>query len=325
MGFLGGSGFKRFWVKVSQRLKKIGCFDLLMELTFLGTASMIPTAKRNHTALFLQHNGVGVLFDCGEGTQRQFRKAKIKPTKINIICISHWHGDHVLGLPGLLDTLDNLSEGTEIKVFGPKGIKKQFEFMSKAFPSHREMKITVTEVGEGVFYDAKEFSLEAYELDHTIRAMGFRFVEKDRRRIDMKKAKKAGLKEGPLLGKIQRGEDVTVDKKKVKAKDITDLVVGKKFGYIADTLDNKNNLKIAKGCDVLVSESSFASDLEDQARLYKHMTAKQAATIAKKSGVGKLFLIHLSSRYPNPKIVLEDATQVFSSSIVPKDLDSISF
>ena len=295
-----------------------------MELTFLGTASMIPTAKRNHTALFLQHNGAGILFDCGEGTQRQFRKAKIKPTKISIICISHWHGDHVLGLPGLLDTLDNLSSDAELRVFGPKGIKKQFDLVGRAFPSHREMKIIVEEVSEGVFYDSKEFSLEAYELEHTICAIGFRFVEKDRLRIDMKKAKKAGLKEGPLLGKIQRGEDVTVDGKKVKSADITDLVIGKKMGYIADTLDNKNNLKIAKGCDVLVSEASFASDLKDQAVLYKHMTAKQAATVAKKAGVGRLYLIHLSSRYPRSKEILEDAAAVFKNTVVAKDLDVIT-
>ncbi len=296
-----------------------------MELTFLGTASMIPTARRNHTALYLQHGGVGVLFDCGEGTQRQFRKAKIKPTKIDYICISHWHGDHVLGLPGLLDTIDNLKDGVgEITIFGPKGIKKQFDLVNKAFPSHRRMSVIVKEITPGAFFEGKDFHLEAYELNHTVTCFGYKFVEKDKRRIDMKLAKKHGLSQGPLLGKIQQGESVTVNGKKVKADDVSVVVPGNVVGYIADTIDTKENGKLAKGCDVLVCESSFASDLVDQAKQYKHMTAKQAALVAKKGKVGKLYLIHLSSRYPTSKEVLADAKEVFASSFVPKDLDSIS-
>jgi len=291
-----------------------------MQLTFLGTAAMVPTKDRNHSGFFLDYKDEGILFDCGEGIQRQFRMAGIKITRVTKILISHWHGDHVLGLPGLIQTLGAREYSGVLEIYGPVGTKERFKAMFDAFVFDRRLDMKIEEVKEGIFFQNKNFSLEAFELEHKVKTFGFRFVEEDRRRIDVKAVKKLGIPPGPLLGKLQDNKVVTFKGKKISPKDTTYTVEGKKIAYIADTVLCNNCYKLAKDADVLVCESTYASNLLSKAEEYYHMTSKQAALIASKANAEKLILTHFSNRYKNTQELEEDARNVFDNTLCAYDL-----
>ncbi|MBI2657082.1 MBL fold metallo-hydrolase, partial [Candidatus Woesearchaeota archaeon] len=156
-----------------------------MQITFLGTSSMVPTKERNQIAVFLSYGTEGILFDCGEGTQRQFKIAGISLTKVTKILISHWHGDHVLGLPGLMQTLSSLDYTGQLEIYGPEGTKKRMEKMFEAFVFDKRLDFAVKEVKNGHFFENDDFIIEAYQLEHGIETLGYRFIEKDRRKVDM--------------------------------------------------------------------------------------------------------------------------------------------
>ncbi len=294
-----------------------------MQVTFLGTSSMVPTKERNHTAVLISHNGHGILMDCGEGTQRQLKIAGIKPTQVTKVLISHWHGDHVLGLPGLIQTLGASEYTGTLEIYGPKGTKKRFEDMFKAFVFDRKLELTIHEVSPGKFFDCEEFSLEALPLEHNIDTLGYAFVEHDRRRIDVKAVKKLGIPEGPLLGQLQDNKTIEFKGKKVSPKDTTYVVPGKKITFIADTVYCNNAVKLAKDADLLICESTYSSKLEGKAEEYGHLTAKQAGLIANKANAKQLVLTHFSARYKNTQEVEEDAREVFDNVICAEDFMKI--
>jgi ribonuclease Z len=208
----------------------------MIELIFLGTSCMVPTKERNHPGLFISYNGDGLLFDCGENTQRQMKFVKLKPSQINKIFITHWHGDHVLGLPGLLQTLSGSDYDGTLEIYGPKGTKEFFKHMFKAFIFDNKMNMDIKEISKsGKVYENSEYKIEAYKLDHRVETYGFRFVEKDKRRINKEFITKHKIPEGPILGQLQKGKDVTFNNKKIKSKDATYVVPGKKIGIISDT------------------------------------------------------------------------------------------
>ncbi len=294
-----------------------------MEMIFLGTACMQPTKERNHSAAFITFKNEGILVDCGEGTQRQMRIAGIKPTKVTKILISHWHGDHVLGLPGLIQTIGANEYSGTLQIYGPRGTKKFIELVQKTFVGHEGVKFIVKEIESGVFFDGPDFKLECLPLVHSIPCLGFNFIEKDRRRIKVATVKTLGIPQGPLLGKLQRGNSVIFKGKKIMPGDVTYIVKGKKISFICDTLVCNNCYTLAKNADVLVSESVYTSKHEDKAREYKHLTAKQAALIANKAGAKKLILTHFSQRYKNTQEIEEDAKDYFSNVVCAYDLMKI--
>jgi len=177
-----------------------------IKVDFLGTGCMVPTIERNHSGYLISYKNHGILMDCGEGIQRQFKIAKIKPTKVTKILISHWHGDHVLGIPGFLENLSWAGYDRVLEIYGPKGTEKKIRLLRDIFKSHICIKFIVKDIEEGVFYEDDDYKLEAYELDHTIKSFGYKFVEKDKLKIDMRKAKKFGLEEGPELGRLLRNK-----------------------------------------------------------------------------------------------------------------------
>ena len=156
---------------------------------------MVPTKERNHSAVFLSYKAEGILVDCGEGTQRQMKIAGIKIAKVTKILISHWHGDHVLGLPGLIQSLGASEYSRALEIYGPKGTKQHIKAMFEAFVFDRPFEIKVVEVEKGVFFENKDFKLEALPLKHGIITIGFDFIEKDRRKIDIRAVKKLGIPE----------------------------------------------------------------------------------------------------------------------------------
>ena len=290
-----------------------------MQITFLGTSSMVPTKDRNQIAVFLSYGSEGILFDCGEGTQRQFKIAGISLTKITKILVSHWHGDHVLGLPGLIQSLSSMDYNGKLEIYGPTGTKKRMEKMFEAFVFDKRLNFVVKEVKSSVFFENNEFQLEAYPLEHGIETLGYRFVEKDIRKVDMKKIKKFGIPVGPLIGKLQQGKSIEVNDKKISTDDVTYIENGKKIAYITDTLLCDNCYKISQDADLLICESTYSSKLVGKSEEYGHMTAKQAAQVANKANVKQLILIHFSARYKNTQEIEEDARDIFDNVICAKD------
>lgn len=296
----------------------------MIKITFLGTSDAIPSAKRNHTSILLNYQKENILIDCGEGTQRQFRKAKINPGKVTRLLITHWHGDHVLGISGLLQTLAFSDYKKTLYVYGPKGTKKYFKELLKTFNFVGKFKLKIQDIESGKFLDEKDFFIEAEKMDHGIPCNAYSFVKKGKIRIDKDKLKKYKIPSGPLLQRLKQGKDISYQGKKYKFKDLTYVQDGKKISFVLDTSLNKSIAKFVKNSDVLISESTFSSELSDQAKEHKHMTSTQVAEVAKKADVKKLYLIHLSQRYEkNPNVILKEARKIFKNSYIPNDLDVI--
>ena len=287
----------------------------MTEIIFLGTSSMQPTKNRNHPSILIIHKGDHILMDCGEGTQRQLKIAGIKFNKISKILISHWHGDHVLGLPGLLSSMNFNDYNKTLNIYGPKGTKKYFNHVKKAFLEKCEVKVKINEIKKKTFFKSKEYNLEAISLNHGLPTLGFSFIENDKRRIKASKIKEFGIKPGPLLGKLQSGKSITLHSKRIKSDDVTYKIKGKKITYIPDTSYCKNAIELAKDSDLLISESSFSSVHKDKAIKYKHMTSSEAAQLAELSNSQKLVLTHFSQRYEKDLSELEDeAKSIFKKT-----------
>ncbi|MDO8467689.1 MAG: ribonuclease Z [Nanoarchaeota archaeon] len=291
-----------------------------IKLIFLGTGSSIPSKARNTPATFLEYDGNGFLFDCGEGTQRQFRYANLNPGKVDKIFISHWHGDHVLGLPGLIQTLASSGYNKKLEIYGPEGTKNFIKKMFEVFVFAENIDLEIHEVKDGVALDEKEFFIESRRMEHGPPCNAYNFVLKGQRRIDKNKLGKLKIMAGPHLQKLKEGKDALVDGKKLKFKELTYLEKGKKVSIVMDTKINAKIVPFVKEADVLIIETSFSDELKDHAEEKKHMTASQVAEIAKKAQVGKVYLTHLSPRYNNPKIILEEARKKFKNSELARDL-----
>jgi ribonuclease Z len=290
-----------------------------MEIVFLGTSCMVPTKDRNHQAIFISHKEEGLLIDCGEGTQRQFKIADIKQTKISKILITHWHGDHVLGLPGLLQTLNSSEYEGKLCIYGPIGTKKNFENMLVAFSFTLGFEYDINEIKGSSLIDLKEIEIEAKELDHSVPCLGYSIIEKDRKRIKVAFVKKKGIPEGPLLGELQNNKSIKWKNETITPEEATYTVKGKKITLILDTVLCTNAYKLAKDADLLICEAVYSDELINKAEEYKHMTALQAAELASQSNAKKLILTHFSQRYKTTEQIIEEAKTIFSDSAAAYD------
>ena len=290
-----------------------------MELLFLGTSSMVPTKERNQPALLVTTKYYDILIDCGEGTQRQLKHMQKSPNRIRKILITHWHGDHCLGLPGLLMTLGQNNYNEELEIYIPKGTAKNLESMMDAFLVNLSYSLKVIECSDGVVSSDDSLIIESAVMEHIVPCVNFSIKEKDRRRIKLKVIGKLGIPEGPLLGKLQSGKSIVWKGKKVSPEDATIVVQGKKISYITDTEQTDACYKIAENSDVLVCEATLKSELKDLATERQHLTPKMAAHIASHSGVKKLILAHFSQRYQSIKELEEDAKDVFADVIAAYD------
>ncbi len=291
-----------------------------MKIVFLGTTSMIPTKERNHSAILLRYRNENILIDCGEGTQRQLRICGFQPPRLTRILLTHWHGDHFFGLPGIIDNLARHNFAGTLYVHGPKGTKKYFEKMLDAFTLRNKIPISFTEIKkDSVFYENDDFALEAAYLKHSIPCIGYRFREKDARKVNMDYVKKFGLQEGPIIRNLQRGKDITFAGKKIRAKNATYLKKGKHVSFVLDTTLCPACYWLGKDADVLVCESTYCEDKKDKARAYMHLTSRQAASIAKKAKAKQLILTHFSQRYDSMECFEREAKSVFKNTILAKD------
>ena len=294
-----------------------------MKITFLGTSDSIPSAERNPTSVLLNFGRENILVDCGEGTQRQIRKAKINLCRITRILISHWHGDHILGIPGLLQTLALSGCNKTLFIYGPKGTKIFMRNLLNTFVFRERGKIKIEEVN-GRFLETDDFYIEAKKMTHGIPCNAYTFVKKGKRKINKKKLKKCKLPLGPLLKKLKEGKNITYKGKKYLAKNLTFQEGDCKVSFVFDTSVNKDIAPFVKNSDLFISEATFSSEFEEKAKAHKHLTSKQAAEIAKKANVKKLILTHISQRYKKePEKILNDAKKIFKNSFLVKDLDVI--
>ena len=291
----------------------------MIEIIFLGTSCMQPTKERNHNGILLKYNDEYILMDCGEGIQRQMRFAGIKPAKITKLLISHWHGDHVLGIPGLMSAMGADQYAKKLDIYGPKGSKEYFNHMFKSFDAKSIIKYDVTEVEKGDFFENEDFVLEAQPLKHTSKCIGFSFKEKDKRKIIVSKMKQFGLKEGPEIGKLQRGENIIFNSKKICPDEITKIISGKKISYVSDTVICDGANKLAKNADVLISEATHLTKLGSKTENFMHLTVKDAALIATENEVNQLILTHISPRYKGNLEIMEEAQKYFGNVIVAED------
>jgi len=297
-----------------------------INITFLGTGSAVPTKRRNHPAVLMQYKDENLLFDCGEGTQRQFRYANLNPCKITRIFISHWHGDHVFGIPGILQTLALNKYSGKLYIYGPKGTKQFMDLYERLFiKKGSTYEIEIKECIEGTILEEKEFQIDCMQMNHDCPCLAFSFTIKEKSRIDKAKLKKLKLPENsPLIGELAKGKTITFDGKKIDGKKLIYTENQRKVTYIMDTQANPQSIDLAKDSDILICESTYGEEEEEQAEEYKHMTSKQAAKLAKESKSKKLILMHLSQRYENPKHILEEAKKVFKETKIAEDLDKIS-
>lgn len=304
-----------------------------MELLFLGTGSGVPSKQRNvaSTALKLldERNSVW-LFDCGEGTQHQILRTTLKPRKIDKIFITHMHGDHIYGLPGLLSSRGFQGGETPVTVYGPKGIKGYVQTSLKYSGTHLNYPIKFVEFKEpGVIFEDKQFKVTVNKLQHGLPSYGFRIVEADHEgTLNAERLKELNVPSGPIYGRLKNKETVKLEDGRVL--DGHDFVGPKQRGRIVtilgDTKKHPNSEKLAKNTDVLVHEGTFGHEEADLAKQYNHSTTTQAAQIAKEADAKKLLLTHFSSRYlyKDLKELEKEARKIFPNTYVMKDLQEVS-
>ncbi len=292
-----------------------------MELIFLGTASAIPSKFRNHSAIALKAFGEVFLFDCGEGTQRQMVKLKLSPMKINKIFITHLHGDHILGIPGIIQSLGFRGRTENLKVYGPPGTSFVINSMMNFGYFNLQFEIEVHEIKSGIIIDEEDYRIECVKTNHSIPNYSYSIVEKKRPRFLKDKAVALGIKPGPDYGKLHRGLNVEVNGRIIKP----EQVLGKprkgiKIVYSGDTSPTDGLIDLAKDADILIHESTFQADNADKAKETLHSTSYDAATVAKKAKVKKLFLTHISTRYKKSLELENSAREIFKNSVVAEDL-----
>ncbi len=294
-----------------------------IKITFLGTSSAVPTKNRNHQAVLLTYNDENILFDCGEGTQRQFRLANLNPCKITKILITHWHGDHILGIPGLLQTLAFSGYNKKLEIYGPSGTKRFMSEILKTFVFTGKIFIDVKEV-EGKFFETDDFSLEAEKMIHGTPCNAYSFLLKERRRVDKQKLKKAKIPEGPLLQNLKLGKNISHNGKVFNFNDLTFLEAQKKISFVMDTSENDRIIPFVKNSDLLIMEATFDKDMDDVSLERHHLTSEQSAKIAKKANAKKLILTHLSQKHDVcSKKILDESKKIFKNSFVAKDFDVV--
>jgi len=297
-----------------------------LNIIFLGTGGSWPTGKRNVTSIALKRGSEILLFDCGEGTQRQFQKSKLSHMQISKIFITHFHGDHFLGLPGLIQTMQLNDRDKALHVYGPKGMKSLLQQLLSLGYFKPAYKIISHEVADGDILDFDGYVINVLRVKHGIPAVAYCLEEKIRPgRFDKPKALKLGVPEGPLFSRLQHGKTITLK----DGREITPEMVlgasrkGRKIVISGDTKPCYKMVEFSKDADVLIHDATFDSSLEEIAGEYGHATAFQAAEIAKKANVDKLFLTHISPRYLDKKVLEEDARKAFKNSFVAKDFQDV--
>ncbi len=286
-----------------------------MQITFLGTSSAVPTRTRNVSswALRLPQRSEAWLFDCGEGTQHQILRSDIRISQITRIFVTHLHGDHIFGLPGLLASAGMAGHASRIDLYGPAGLDDYLQGVLRTSQTHLAYPIKVHTLKAGKVFEDEEFRVSCAPLQHRVTAFGYRVVEKDRPgRFDAERALALGIPSGPLYGKLKRGETVTLpDGRRINGAEFCPPPeVGRKLAYCTDTIYCESAVALAQSVDVLIHEATYAHQDADLAYRGLHSTSTMAAQVALAAAANTLLLTHFSPRYaPGNALRLADLLQ----------------
>ncbi len=296
-----------------------------MEAFILGCGGMMPLPYRHLTSVLLRRDGDLFLFDGGEGTQVSLRRLNLKWKKINAIFVSHTHADHVTGLPGILMLSAQVERTEPLYIYGPPKIAEYIETSRKVLDMYINYPIIVKEItAPCIVHHGEDYYIRCFPLDHTKTCVGYTLEELDRPgEFNPKKALQLGVPVGPLWGQLQKGNNVqNSEGKTVRPEDVMGAKrSGRKFSFVTDTLYKNTIAKEVQGSDLLICEGMFEDELIDQAREKKHMTASQAATIARDANVKRMCMIHYSPRYTDKELpkLLEQAKKIFPAAELSKD------
>lgn len=290
------------------------------DLVILGCSSQQPTRFRNHGAYLLRWNDEGFLFDPGEGTQRQFIYANVAPTVVTRIFISHFHGDHCLGLGSMLMRLNLDKVLHPIHCYYPASGKKYFDRLRHCAIYHEMIQVIEHPVSEaGLVEDDGRFRIEAAFLEHGVENIGWRITEADTRKFDSEKLNQNGIR-GPLVKELDEKGWIVVNGQKIAIDEVSIMRKGDVFAITLDTLPCQNAIDIARNANLFLCESTYLDEHKELATLHKHMTAKQAAKIAKEAGAERLILTHFSARYQSLKPFETEARTIFPETYTADDL-----
>ena len=297
-----------------------------IDVIFLGTGGSLPTKERGLPSVALRRDGKLILFDCGEGTQRQMMHAGLGFNRSTLILVSHLHGDHILGLPGLLQTMSSLARDKPLDLIGPKGLAKFLDVIYRPLGYPANYQIKVRELAPGEEVDRGDYIIKTALAKHDITCIAYAIVEKDRPgRFHPEKAKRLGIPEGPLWGELQHGKPVKFEGKQVRPSDVVEPQrPGLKIVYAIDTRPAEAVRDLAKGADLLIHDGGFEEERRPKADEYYHSTAREAAQVAKTARAKRLALVHISAVTRDDSVLLKEARKIFRQTIVPKDFQVLS-
>jgi ribonuclease Z len=296
-----------------------------LDVVFLGTSGSMPTARRALPATLVRRGGDRLLVDCGEGTQRQLLRSDIGLVELEEVYLTHFHADHYLGLPGMLKTFALRGREIPMTVYGPKGLKSLFRTLERVF-GRLTYGVSTVELEPGEVLARDGYRIEVFDVEHGVSAVGYAFIEHERPgRFDVDLATGLGVPDGPERGTLQRGESITVPGGRVvsPAEVLGPARAGRRVVLAGDGAPAASVVEAAAGADLLVHEATFLSDELERARETSHSTAGGAALVAREAGVKLLALTHVSTRYFGHQVV-EEATQLFPATVVPRDFDLVT-
>nr|WP_275942520.1 ribonuclease Z [Paenibacillus alba] len=295
---------------------------------FLGTGAGMPSKQRNVTSIalnLLEERGTYWLFDCGEGTQQQILNSPVKLGRTEMIFITHLHGDHLYGLPGLLTSRSYLGGDTPLTLYGPPGLKRFVDTALEVSGAHLTYTLQIVEIlEEGIIFEDDSFQVQTARLEHRIECFGFRIIEKDQPgKLMQDKLKELGVPAGPIYGKLKQGQTVQLeDGRTLHGVDFLGAPIsGRIIVILGDTRYCNGAQRLARGADVLVHEATFAMEKQELAYSFDHATSHDAARIAQEAGANVLIMTHISSRYQGDAVseLLHEAQQVHKNSYLAKD------
>jgi ribonuclease Z len=289
---------------------------------FLGTGGSVPSARRSTASVMLVRGGKRMMFDCGEGTQRQLQRS-LGLAQVDEIYLTHFHADHILGLPGLLKTYDLTAREDSLTIYGPRGLHDHFKMLGRLIGrTDYDLDLVEMDPGDAIGHDGAE--VQAFAVEHSVRANGYALIEQERPgRFDPEAAKRLGVAEGPAFAALQRGEEVAGESGPVHPGEVMgEARPGRTIALTGDTAPCHSTVQAAADAELLIHDASFSEEEVQRAADTGHSTVSQAASVAREAHVKMLALVHISSRY-HVGTVLDEAREVFEPSFAPRDFDVI--
>ena len=297
-----------------------------MEIIFLGTSSAVHSKDRNHPSIAIRAFGEVFLFDCGEATQKQILQTNVSPMKISKIFLTHYHGDHILGLPGLLQSMSLNGRQKKLTIYGPKGLNKIKDAIYSLGYCAIEYPVEFIEIDSGIIIDNEEYFIQAQRVRHNVPALAYSIEEKKKPRFLRDKAIELGVPVGPAFGRLHNGEEVEIDGRIIKPEQVLgEPRKGIKITYSGDTRPCEEMIMFARDSTILIHESTFLKQDYTNAEEYAHSTSIDAAYVAKDSNSKELILTHISTRYSEDyaEIMLKEAQSVFENTRLANDFMEI--